>query len=93
MFRGVLSGNAGSYGVVTRYTLHAIRDKDHPRSYGYAKSRRYHPEVFKNLLKVVQDWTRKIKAGKDDELRGLDFMMSIKTLEAPFVDKIPMMNV
>lgn len=40
----------------------------------------------------MQDWTIKIEQGNDAELRGLDFMMSIKTLEVPFVEDIPFMN-
>ncbi len=36
LFWGVLGGNAGSFGVVTKYQITCVRDADHPNSYGYS---------------------------------------------------------
>jgi len=79
IFRGVLSGNAGSFGIVTRYTYKPIKDVDHPESYGFVQTRKYKTSVFKNVMEEVKNWTMKIGKGEDDQaLRGLDFMMSLE---------------
>lgn len=39
LFRGVLGGNAGSFGIVTKYYFNSIKDEDHPNSYGFSKIR------------------------------------------------------
>jgi hypothetical protein len=50
LFTGVLTGNAGSFGVITRYTYKVIKDVDHPNSWGYQKARVYNAEVFKAMM-------------------------------------------
>jgi len=78
IFRGVLSGNAGSFGIVTKYTYKPIKDVDHRESYGFSCTRKYKTSVFKNLMQEVKDWTIKIEKGEDDQaLPGLDFMMTL----------------
>ena len=39
LFRGVMGGNAGSFGIVTKYFIKAIKDTDHPESYVISKLR------------------------------------------------------
>lgn len=80
LFRGVLSGNAGSFGIVTKYFLNCIKDTDHPQSYGFTKARAYNKGTFRKLMKVTQQWTREIEARRDDtSLKGLDFMMTVES--------------
>jgi hypothetical protein len=52
-----LTGNAGSFGVITRYTYKFIKDEDHPNSWGYKKSRIYKKNAFKNTMFEVKKWT------------------------------------
>ena len=44
LFRGVLGGNAGSFGIVTKYYFEAIKDEDHPNSWAFSKFRFYTKE-------------------------------------------------
>lgn len=53
IFSSVLSGNAGSFGIVTKYTYKAIMDSDHLNSYGIAQNRIYDFEVFCDLMGEV----------------------------------------
>lgn len=93
IFRGVLSGNAGSFGIVTRYTYKPIKDIDHPESYGFVQTRKYKASVFKNLMREVQNWTMKIENGEDDQaLRGLDFMMSLENDPFSQYGNIPLLS-
>lgn len=46
LFRGVLGGNAGSFGIVTKYYFNSIKDSDHLNSYGFSKIRLYSNELF-----------------------------------------------
>jgi FAD/FMN-containing dehydrogenase len=41
LFRGVLGGNAGSFGIVTKYYFEVIKDEDHPNSWAFSKVRFY----------------------------------------------------
>jgi FAD/FMN-containing dehydrogenase len=80
IFQGVLGGNAGSFGIITRYVFKGIKDSDHPKSYGFSKARFFNKDTFKDLMKEAQDWTKLIEDKKDDELlKGLDFMMSVES--------------
>ena len=84
LFRGVLGGNAGSFGIITKYILTPIKDTDHPRSWGFSKERAYNKSLFRSLMQEVQGWTQKIEAdiqtGQDiDSLKGLDFMMTVES--------------
>lgn len=77
LFRGVLGGNAGSFGIITKYIFNAIKDEDHPCSYGMRKIRKYNRVVFKDLLKEMQRWTECV-ANKDEEnLKGLGFELTV----------------
>ena len=75
IFWAVLGGNAGSFGIVTQYTFECIQDEDHPNSYGYTCTRLYDKNVYKNLMKCVQDWSQRID--NDTLPPGLDFMMTV----------------
>jgi hypothetical protein len=80
IFRGVLGGNSGSFGIVTKYTFNCIKDEDHDHSYGFTKMRTYNKAVFKNLLQEAQEWTQKIENKEDDKLlEGLDFSIIVES--------------
>ena len=36
-----MGGNAGSFGIVTKYYIKPIKDSDHPKSYSISKVRIY----------------------------------------------------
>ncbi len=77
IFWGVLGGNAGSFGVVTKYTFKCIQDEHYPGSYGFTSRRFYKKEVYKSLMKQVQSWTKRIKNGTLPP--GIDFMMTVES--------------
>ncbi len=79
LFRGVLGGNAGSFGVITKYVFNGIKDEDHPRSYGFTKTRRYNGDIFKRLLKEAQKWTQMIEERNEAKIEEVDFMMSVES--------------
>ncbi len=80
IFRGVLGGNAGSFGIITKYFLNCIKDEDHKRSWGESNIRAYNNSVFKDLMKEAQEWTQLIERKEDDKLlEGLDFMLSVES--------------
>lgn len=60
LFRGVLSGNAGSFGIVTKYYLNSIKDSDHPKSYGFSVVRKFNRDLFYKLLQIFQRYSRLI---------------------------------
>jgi hypothetical protein len=63
-------------------------DNGYPNSRGYSQTRTYNTNVFKNLMKNVQEWTKIIEKNEDDkELDGLDFMMTVES--NPFPSYIP----
>ena len=84
LFWGVLGGNAGSFGIVTRYKFDCIVAGDYLDSFGYKAILRYDKAVFYQLMQETQAWT---KAIVDETLpAGLDFMMSV---ESSFVSLLP----
>ncbi|MEQ1505933.1 MAG: FAD-binding protein [Myxococcota bacterium] len=81
LFWGVLGGNAGSFGIVTRYTFECVRDADHPDSFGYSAVRRYSRARYMTLMAEVQEWTRQVAA--DTLLPDIDFMMTVESAWKP----------
>jgi FAD/FMN-containing dehydrogenase len=79
IFWGVLGGNAGSFGVVTSYTFKCIKASDRPNSYGYTTTRQYEKSRFQKLMKLVQAWSKDIKAGT--LTADFDFMMTVKSTD------------
>jgi len=75
IFWGVLGGNAGSFGIVTNYKFKVVKDIDYPNSYGFSMTRRYRKELFFNLMKEVQKWTKGVEDGTLSQ--ELDFMMTV----------------
>lgn len=90
LFWGVLGGNAGSFGIVINYRFECIKDADHPHSYGYARIQKYEKDRYKNLLKVVQEWTRGVAAGT---LADLDFLMTVESESDTLISPIPVLLV
>jgi FAD/FMN-containing dehydrogenase len=87
LFWGVLGGNAGSFGIVTNYRIECVRDNEHPNSYGYARMQKYEKGRYKNLLKIVQEWTRGVEGGT--LLDDLDFMMTVESESDTLVPPVP----
>ena len=79
LFRGVLGGNAGSFGIVTKYYFSAIRDEDHPRSYGFCKIRNFDRDLLFQLMKLMQKYSRMIAQDRQS-LRGIDLEMTVGQL-------------
>lgn len=86
LFWGVLGGNAGSFGIVTRYRIKCVKDSDHPLSYGFAATRKYDTNRYWNLMKEVQKWTRGVEAGT--LAPGIDFTMTVESSSMPFLPPI-----
>lgn len=57
LFRGVLGGNAGSFGIVTKYYFNSIKDSDHTHSYGFAKIRIFSKTLFLNTMRIIKKMT------------------------------------
>ncbi len=77
LYWGVLGGNAGSFGIVTRYTFELIKDTDHKKSYRYDAIRKYKKSLYKKLMVQVQLWTQKVAAGTLSD--NIDFMMTVES--------------
>jgi len=77
IFWGVLGGNAGSFGIVTRYKFKCIQDNYRPNSYGYTATRPYKKVRYHKLMKLVQAWSKEIKAGQ--LTADFDFMMTVQS--------------
>jgi len=60
IFRAVLGGNAGSFGIITRYWLTCEEDSKYPDSYLSPTVRVFEPTLYRNNLKLFQEWTQKI---------------------------------
>ncbi|KAF9934564.1 hypothetical protein BGZ67_003792 [Mortierella alpina] len=53
LFRAILGGSPGNYGVVTHVTLNVLKDEDHPKSRGLRGVFRYSEATLKNILDVM----------------------------------------
>lgn len=97
LFRGVLGGNAGSFGIITKYTFKCIVNTEYPDSYGFSKTRTYNGEVFRKLMNEFKKWTEVIEKNEGgEELEGLDLMMTVESKPFPsYIDfiNIPLMGV
>ena len=84
LFWGVLGGNAGSFGIITKYRFEAIRDNLYPKSYGFSTKRKYDKDLFLNMMNEVQKWTVRVK--NNTLPPGLDLMMTVvSTFIGPFI--------
>lgn len=79
LFRGVLGGNAGSFGIVTKYYFSSIKDEDHPKSFGFCKIRNFDRDLYYRLMKVMQKYSKMIAADRSS-LRGIDLEMTVGQL-------------
>jgi hypothetical protein len=77
LFRGVLGGNAGSFGIVTKYYFNSIKPSDHPKSYGFSKTRIFTRDLFYNTMKIIQKWTQLIASDITGGLKGLDIELTV----------------
>ncbi len=75
MFWAVLGGNAGSFGVITKFKIRLIQNSKFKNSYGFSISRKYRKSLFSDLMYEVLKWTKRV------ELKNLppnmDFMMTV----------------
>ncbi|KAF9560518.1 hypothetical protein EC968_006136 [Mortierella alpina] len=53
LFRAILGGSPGNYGVVTDVTLNVIRDEDHPEARGLRGLFLYSEQTLKRILDVL----------------------------------------
>jgi FAD/FMN-containing dehydrogenase len=81
LFWAVLGGNAGSFGIVTKYQFQCVRDIDHPNSYGFMATRQYDKTRYKNLMKEVQKWTKSVASEDQTFPLDVDFMMTVESTE------------
>lgn len=79
LFWGVLSGNAGSFGIVTRYRFECILDSAYPESYGYNAKLKYSKARFEAVMGVVQEWTAMLETDKAQNIDGLDLMVTVES--------------
>ncbi|KAF9281203.1 hypothetical protein BGZ68_006792 [Mortierella alpina] len=76
LFRAILGGSPGNFGVVTHVTLNVLRDEDHPKSRGlrgvFLYDPVHHPNRLKNLLDVL------VKQGETEDHPGdYDLILSL----------------
>lgn len=72
LFRAILGGSPGNFGVVTDVTLNVLKDEDHPLSRGFRCVFPYREETLKKLLDVL------IAQDDDDDTPGdYDFIISL----------------
>ena len=77
LFWGVLGGNAGSFGIVTKYRFECIDASEYPNSYGFSAKRFYSKERLTRLMREVQSWTKQVADGTLPA--GLDFMVTVRS--------------
>ena len=79
LFHAVLSGNAGSFGIVTRYVFGCLANRSYPESKIYRRALFYTSDLFTSLLGYVKTVTQEIKDGTDEGPggKGLDFTMTV----------------
>ena len=83
LFWAVLGGNAGSFGIVTKYRIECVRDTDHPKSYGFAATRSYDKTRYRNMMKEVQKWTKAVANNDPAMPPDVDFMMTVESQSFP----------
>ncbi|KAF9957191.1 hypothetical protein BGZ72_002072 [Mortierella alpina] len=72
LFRAILGGSPGNFGVVTDVTLKVLKDEDHPLSRGFRCVFLYREETLKKLLDVL------VAQDEDDDTPGdYDFIISL----------------
>ncbi|KAF9273651.1 hypothetical protein BGZ68_001328 [Mortierella alpina] len=72
LFRAILGGSPGNFGVVTDVTLKILKDVDHPLSRGFRCVFLYREETLKKLLDVL------VAQDDDDDTPGdYDFIISL----------------
>ncbi len=64
LFRGVLSGSAGSFGIVTEYSFEGISDMSNPRVASYTAVVPYSRENLEAIMHEVQEITKKEANGE-----------------------------
>lgn len=80
-----MGGNAGSFGIVTKFYLKGIKDADHPNSYSISQIRFFDEKIFKAVLKEYQRWSKLIADNNDDSIRGLDLLFSLIQFDLEWV--------
>ncbi|CAG8503091.1 9479_t:CDS:1 [Cetraspora pellucida] len=53
LFRAVIGGSPGNFGVITHVRLRVEHDEDYPNSYGLFAVCPYHPKTFKDFLDIM----------------------------------------
>ncbi|KAF9172260.1 hypothetical protein BGX21_005195 [Mortierella sp. AD011] len=72
LFRAILGGSPGNFGVVTDVTLKVVKDEDHPLSRGFRCVFLYKKETLKKLLDVL------VAQDDDDDTPGdYDLIISL----------------
>ncbi|KAG0289308.1 hypothetical protein BGZ98_003877 [Dissophora globulifera] len=72
LFRAILGGSPGNFGVVTDVTLKVLKDEDHPLSRGFRCVFPYREETLKKLLDIL------VAQDDDDDTPGdYDFIISL----------------
>lgn len=84
LFRGVLGGNAGSFGIITKYYFNTIKDEDHPRAFAFCKRRNFDKELFTKIMRLLQKYTIQIEKDRL-AFRGMDFLVSVGELNLDFI--------
>jgi hypothetical protein len=71
LFKAVLGGGPGSFGVITEITFNTIKSGDYPHCLSYSRARPFDRNVFKKVLEIMLNWT-------DGTLHhGLDIFVTI----------------
>ncbi|CAG8731546.1 17185_t:CDS:2 [Dentiscutata erythropus] len=53
LFRAVIGGSPGNFGVITHVRLTVLKDSDYPKSYGLFAICAYDPNILKELLDIM----------------------------------------
>ncbi|MDP1829968.1 MAG: FAD-binding protein [Archangium sp.] len=75
VFRAVLGGGPGSWGVLTEITFGLVRDQDCPNSYGYSGTYLYEKDAFRVAMEHMRLWTKRAEAGELPA--GIDLFLSV----------------
>lgn len=83
----MLGGNAGSFGIVTKYYFNSIKDEDHPHSFSFSKVRFFDKKLFREVMEVYQQWGKLSESGNEESIKGLDLEFTVSELYIDLLGK------
>jgi FAD/FMN-containing dehydrogenase len=75
VFRAVLGGGPGSWGVLTEISFDLVRDDQYPTSHGYSRVYFYQRAAFWSAMNQLQQWASRVANGTLPE--GVDLFLTV----------------